>query len=90
MRMHQQLVRLGIRWMPEYQLVEDEVAAEIDCADALDEIRQLQEVRGTPLALEQILTRQRLPVILEHVGPKTLIYTHYGAAGSWRAETNNV
>ncbi|MGH7226196.1 MAG: helicase-related protein, partial [Gemmataceae bacterium] len=30
-----------------------------------------------PLALEQILTRARLPVIRADVEPKTLIYTHY-------------
>ncbi len=77
MRMHQQLVRLGIRWMPEYDLVDEEIVVEVDCADVLDEVRQLQKVKGTPLALEQILTRKRLPVILEHVRPKTLIYTHY-------------
>jgi len=75
--MHQQLVRLGIRWLPEYDLVDEEVVVEIDCADVLDEVRQLHKLKGTPLALEQILTRKRLPVILEHVGPKTLIYTHY-------------
>jgi hypothetical protein len=31
----------------------------------------------TPPALEQVLTRARLPVIREHLQPKTLIYTHY-------------
>jgi superfamily II DNA or RNA helicase len=77
MRMHQQLVRLGIRWMPEYDLVDEEVVVEVDCADALDDIRQLQKVKGTPLALEQILTRKRLRCILENVQAKTLIYTHY-------------
>ena len=77
MRMHQHLVRLGIRWMPEYDIVDEEVIVEIDCADVLDEVRLLGKAKGTPLALEQILTRQRLPVILDHVRPKTLIYTHY-------------
>ncbi|MEK6237031.1 MAG: DEAD/DEAH box helicase, partial [Planctomycetales bacterium] len=77
MRMHQQLVRLGIRWMPEYDLVDEEVVVEICCEDVLDEVRELGRVKGSPLALEQILTLKRLPVILEHVRPKTLIYTHY-------------
>ncbi len=76
-RMHQQLVRLGIRWMPEYAIEYEEVFVEVDCTNALDEVRQLQKAKGTPLALEQILTRQRLPTILDHVVPKTLIYTHY-------------
>ena len=77
MRMHQQLVRLGIRWLPRYEFVEDEIHVEVDCADALDEVRALKKAKGSPLALEQILTRMRLPAILEHVQPKTLIYTHY-------------
>jgi hypothetical protein len=48
----------------------------LDCGPLLDEIRALGG-KGTPLALEHILTRARLPVIRAHVGPKTLIYTHY-------------
>jgi hypothetical protein len=76
MQMHQHLTRLGIRWMPEYDFVDEEVRIEVDCSDYIDDIRALGR-SGTPLALEQILTRARLPVIREHIKPKTLIYTHY-------------
>ena len=55
MRMHQQLVRLGIRWMPEYDLVDEEIIVEVDCADVLDEVvaesvkaRQLSGFYRTP------------------------------------------
>jgi len=76
MRLHQRLVTLGIRWMPEYAIGYEQREAEVNCGQFLDEIRALGR-RGTPLALEQILTRARLPVIRAHIEPKTLIYTHY-------------
>lgn len=76
MALHQRLVTLGIRWMPEYQLGCEQHEIEVDCGPSLDEIRALGG-KGTPLALEQILTRARLPVIRAHIERKTLIYTHY-------------
>ncbi len=79
MKLHQRLVTLGIRWMPDYkqQLGEaKDLSIPVDCSEFIDEIRALGR-NGTPLALEQILTRARLPVIREQIKPKTLIYTHY-------------
>jgi hypothetical protein len=76
MALHQRLVTLGIRWMPEYQLRYEQREIDVDCGPFLDEIRALGS-KGTPLALEQVLTRARLPVIRAHIEPKTLIYTHY-------------
>jgi superfamily II DNA or RNA helicase len=80
MRLHQRLVTLGIRWMPDYKKLLGyeckEERVEVDCGALLGELRALGG-KGTPLALEQVLTRARLPVIRQHVRPKTLIYTHY-------------
>ncbi|MBD1881195.1 zinc-ribbon domain-containing protein [Coleofasciculus sp. FACHB-T130] len=79
MKLHQRLVTLGIRWMPDYkqQLGEPkDLSIPVDCSEFIDEIRALGR-KGTHLALEQILTRARLPVIREQIKPKTLIYTHY-------------
>jgi len=79
MKLHQRLVTLGIRWMPDYkqQLGEPkDLSIAVDCSEFIDEIRALGR-KGTPLALEQILTRARLPIIREQIQPKTLIYTHY-------------
>ncbi len=79
MKLYQRLVTLGIRWMPDYkqQLGEPkDLSIPVDCSEFIDEIRALGR-NGTPLALEQILTRARLPVIREQIKPKTLIYTHY-------------
>ncbi|MEP0746839.1 helicase-related protein [Coleofasciculus sp. FACHB-501] len=79
MKLHQRLVTLGIRWMPDYkqQLGEPkDLSIPVDCSEVIDEIRALGR-KGTHLALEQILTRARLPVIREQIKPKTLIYTHY-------------
>ena len=78
MRLYQKFVTLGTRWCPDYATGLDESQRpEISCHPFLDEIREA--ARGTVLDLERVLTRVRLPTILEHIEPgqKTLIYTHY-------------
>jgi hypothetical protein len=76
MKLHQRLVTLGTRWLPEYQTVCELQTPEVDCGDSVEEIKALGR-NGSPLALEQILTRVRLPIIRENIRPKTLLYTHY-------------
>lgn len=76
MKLHQRLVTLGTRWLPDYQIVCDVQTAEVDCGEAIEEIKALGR-SGTPLELEQILTRVRLPIIRQNIRPKTLLYTHY-------------
>ena len=76
MKMHQRLVTLGIRWMPEYKVDYEERKIDVDCSTFIDEIQALG-ASANPLELEKILTRARLPSILKEIRPKTLIYTHY-------------
>src|SRR5262249_29008764 len=80
MKLHQRLATLGIRWMPDYRKLLgfecQEQPVEVDCGPFLGDIRALGR-HGTPLELEQVLTRARLPVIRQHIEPKTLVYTHY-------------
>ena len=76
MMLHQRLVTLGTRWLPDYQIVCDVQTPEVDCGEHLEEIKALGR-SGTPLELEQILTRVRLPIIRQNIRPKTLLYTHY-------------
>jgi hypothetical protein len=80
MKLHQHLVTNGIRWMPDYTKMLGYAVREeripVDCGTAVEEIRALGQ-KSSPLALEQILTRVRLPVICQNVKPKTLIYTYY-------------
>jgi superfamily II DNA or RNA helicase len=76
MKLHQRLVTLGIRWMPEYNLSYQQLEIPVDCQEFIEDIRALGR-NGTPLQLEKILTRARLPIIRRHIQPKTLIYTHY-------------
>jgi superfamily II DNA or RNA helicase len=76
MRLHQRLVTLGIRWKPEYNLSYEQLEIPVDCEEFIEDIRALGR-NGTPLELEKILTRARLPIIRRHIKPKTLIYTHY-------------
>ncbi len=66
MKLHQRLVSLGTRWVPKYDAELEQREVPIDCADAIDEIRALGRA-GSPLALEQILTRVRLPIIRREV-----------------------
>jgi len=75
MALHQELVRNGIRWMPQYEatLVYQEIP--VDCAEELEELRNLQPRAGV-LAIEQILTRARLRALRTQVREKTLVYTH--------------
>jgi hypothetical protein len=76
MKLHQRLVSLGTRWVPKYDAELEQREVPIDCAAAIEEIRALGRA-GSPLALEQILTRVRLPIIRREVRRKTLLYTHY-------------
>ena len=77
MRLYQRLVTLGTRWRPDYKIQLEVLKKPIDCEHALDEIRVVGQ--GTVLELEQVLTRLRLPTIIESLvpGEKAIIYTHY-------------
>jgi hypothetical protein len=74
MKLHQRLVTLGIRELPKYEMGLTPVEKQIDVTDALPEIRALGS-SASPLDLERILTRARVPVIQRHLKKGTLIYT---------------
>ena len=78
MRLHQKLATLGTRWCPTYDSVLEMETIDIDCGKFLSDIRSLGK-NSSPLELEKILTRVRLPVILQYLskGTRSLIYTHY-------------
>lgn len=76
MRLHQIFVNLGIRQIPRYTTGFEQKEIEIDCSDLVDEIRESRKEKSGPLALEQILTRARLPVILKALTRKTIVYTY--------------
>ena len=77
MRLYQKFVTLGTRWKPEYDTQLETERVEVDCVEHLDAIRAV--ARGTTLEMEQVLTRIRIPAILDALvpGEKALIYTHY-------------
>jgi len=77
MRLYQRFVTLGTRWKPNYSTQLEETKPEIDCVQHLDEIRLVG--RGTVLEMERVLTKVRIPIIVQHLEPgtKALIYTHY-------------
>ncbi len=78
MRLHQQLARLGTRWRPEYKPSLIIETPEVNCEAQMNEIRALGH-NPSPLDIERILTKARLPSIIEALKQKcpTLIYTHY-------------
>ena len=80
MRLYQKLVTWGTRWQPPYVMALDESKRpEVDCSPYLDDLRALGSRGASPLQIEQVLTRVRMPAIVEACvpGEKTLIYTHY-------------
>ncbi|MCA9212187.1 MAG: DEAD/DEAH box helicase family protein, partial [Planctomycetales bacterium] len=78
MRLHQKLMTLGTRWQPNYSAILDIETTAVDCADYVDEIRNLGK-NSSPLDIEKILTRARLPKIIETLqsNQRAIIYTHY-------------
>lgn len=74
MRLHQAFVTLGIRSKVKPKLKISRIKLPVDCTHLIDEIRE----EGTSiLKMEQILTKARIPIILQELKPKTIIYTHY-------------
>lgn len=74
MKLHQAFVTLGIRSRVKPKIKIDRIQIPIDISHLVDEIR---EEGKSVLKMEQILTRAKIPTILEQIRPKTIIYTHY-------------
>lgn len=74
MKMHSRFTALGPRWISASNATLTEVP--IDCCEYLDEVRSCIRGGGSTLELEEILTKARLPAILEHLEPKTIVYSH--------------
>lgn len=66
------------RWRPEYEPSLIVETPDVNCEVWIDEIRDLGR-NASPLAIEKILTRARIPSILEGLKRpgRSLIYTHY-------------
>lgn len=74
MRLHQAFVTLGIRSRVKPRIQIKRRTIPVECSHLIDEIRE----EGTSiLKMEQILTRARIPAILDELRPKTIVYTHY-------------
>jgi hypothetical protein len=74
MRLHQAFVTLGIRSRVKPKITINRITIPVDCTDLVEDVR----ANGTSvLKMEQILTRARIPAILQEIKPKTIIYTHY-------------
>ena len=75
MRIHQEIVLSGFRWIPPYPMRYQEEHVEIDCTPDVPRIQSLPSSAGI-LELEQILYTIRLPALLRLLAPKTMIYSN--------------
>lgn len=73
---YQKFVSYGIRWVPKYSFKIREQTERIDCSQFLSEIKH-QSAYGSMVDLEAVLTKAKLPFILDSLKPKTIVYTHY-------------
>ncbi|WP_328436199.1 zinc-ribbon domain-containing protein [Nocardia puris] len=78
MRIHQFLVRVGSRWMPDYAAHLEPVTIPIDVTERLEKILALGNT-PTPAALDQVLLTDKLDSIVAYCdrSRKTLIYTQF-------------
>lgn len=75
MKVYQQLAMLGTRWLPEYNIQFKQNEVEINVDEYLGEIKE-KVTKKNVLALEQILTKAKIPTIIKNLDKKTVIYTH--------------
>lgn len=73
---YQKFVSHGIRWTPRYNYILNHIIEPIDCSHFISDLKQSSR-NGTFVDLEAILTKAKIPFILENLRPKTIIYTHY-------------
>ena len=73
---YQKFVSHGIRWLPQYNYKMNLLMEDIECSSFLTEIKH-QSAFGTYVDLEGVLTKAKLPFILENLRPKTIVYTHF-------------
>lgn len=73
---YQKFVSHGIRWVPQYDYRLNLHTERIDCSEYLSEIKH-QSTYGSMVDLEAVLTKAKLPFILDSLRPKTIVYTHY-------------
>jgi hypothetical protein len=77
--LYQKFVSHGIRWVPCYSQMLNVATIDVDCSYLIDEIREIKSIRlgGSVVDLEAVLTKAKIPVILAHLKPKTVVYTYY-------------
>lgn len=82
LKMHQQYVLAGTRFMPDYEAELDEVTTEVDCDHLVEDIRALG-FKTNPAAVEKVLLAAKMPVIVDECrlaksrGKRAFVYIHY-------------
>lgn len=75
--LYKKFVSHGIRYIPDYKQQLNEKKPEVDCFDVLDQIKKAKSY----VELEAVLTKVKIPIILNNLQPKTIVYTHYSCDG---------
>lgn len=71
--LYKKFMEHGIRYVPRYSQQLNERFERVDCSQFIPEI----ERHKTIVELEKILTKTKMPFILENLRPKTVVYSHY-------------
>ncbi len=74
--LYQKFMLHGIRFVPQYDLNLNIVIPKVDCSGLIHEIKNISK-SGKILDLEILLTKAKLPIILQNLQSKTVVYTHY-------------
>ena len=74
--LYQKFVSYGLRWIPQYKQRLNLKTLEVDCTTLIEEIKDIS-LNGSMVDLESVLTKAKIPEILKHIKPKTIVYTHY-------------
>ena len=74
--LYQKFMLHGIRFVPQYDLNLNVETPKVDCSGLIQEIKNISK-SGKILDLEILLTKVKLPIILQNLQSKTVIYTHY-------------
>jgi len=71
--LYKKFVSHGVRYLPNYSMQFSQKVEHVDCSAFVPKIKN----HKTHVELEAILTRAKLPFILDQLQRKTIVYTHY-------------
>lgn len=72
----------GLRWRPDFAIEQNIKEIDIDCPNLAEELKEYFNPKNYDiLKLEKLLTKYRLPTIIDNLSKHTIIYTHFVGDG---------